>query len=68
MTSKDEVATAPSTEIEKTWGKLHILVNNAGISGTDAPGLRRVRTNLWDRILATNLNGSYLVTGTRSRS
>jgi NAD(P)-dependent dehydrogenase (short-subunit alcohol dehydrogenase family) len=47
-------------ELGKTWGKLHVLVNNAGISGRtplDDPSDDR-----WNDILATNLNGTYLVT------
>ena len=42
------------------WGPLHILVNNAGISGlslmTDADDSK------WFDIIDTNLNGLYLVT------
>ncbi len=47
-------------ELDRSWGKLHILVNNAGISGRtvldDAPD------DLWQRIINTNLLGSYLMT------
>ena len=47
-------------EIVSAWGSIHILVNNAGISGlslmTD-PG-----DGAWYDILDTNLNGMYLVT------
>lgn len=62
VTSREEVALALD-EVEKSWGKLHILVNNAGISGRtplSPPG--EDTEELWDRILATNLKGSYLVT------
>ena len=62
VTSREEVALALE-EVERSWGKLHILVNNAGISGRtplSAPG--EDTDVLWDRILATNLSGSYLVT------
>jgi ketoreductase len=62
VTSREEVALALD-EVEKSWGKLHILVNNAGISGRTPlgpPG--EDGDELWDRILATNLRGSYLVT------
>jgi ketoreductase len=62
VSSREEVALALD-EVEKSWGKLHILVNNAGISGRtplSPPG--EDTEELWDRILATNLKGSYLVT------
>jgi ketoreductase len=59
VTSKDQVDRAVE-ELEKTWGKLHIIVNNAGISGRTP--LDGESDDLWHRILATNLNGSYYVT------
>jgi ketoreductase len=65
VTSREEVALALE-EVERSWGKLHILVNNAGISGRtplSSPGPPSEDTDeLWDKILATNLKGSYLVT------
>lgn len=62
VTSREEVAHAVG-EVEKTWGKLHIVVNNAGISGrTPLSSPEDHRDELWDRILATNLTGTYLVT------
>jgi 3-hydroxybutyrate dehydrogenase len=61
VTSKDEVARALE-EVDKTWGKLHILVNNAGISGrTPLSPPADDGDEVWDRILATNLKGSYLM-------
>lgn len=62
VTSPEEVSRALD-EVDKSWGKLHILVNNAGISGRtplSPPG--EDGDELWDRILATNLKGAYLVT------
>jgi ketoreductase len=47
-------------EVATRWGAVHILVNNAGISG-----LNRIddsADSLWHDILATNLTGMYLVT------
>jgi ketoreductase len=47
-------------EVVARWGAIHILVNNAGISGLnliDDPDDSR-----WYDILDTNLNGMYLVT------
>jgi 3-oxoacyl-[acyl-carrier protein] reductase len=42
------------------WGQLDILVNNAGIWEADAAG--RGGLEVWDRTLAVNLRGAYLVT------
>jgi NAD(P)-dependent dehydrogenase (short-subunit alcohol dehydrogenase family) len=65
VTSGEEVARALE-EVERSWGKLHILVNNAGISGRtplDSTGDESAEIDeRWDRILATNLRGSYFVT------
>jgi ketoreductase len=65
VTSREEVARTLD-EVEKSWGRLHILVNNAGISGRtplDSAGDETADIDeRWDRILATNLKGSYLVT------
>ena len=47
-------------EIVSRWGAIHILVNNAGISGLsmiDDPG-----DSKWYDIINTNLHGLYLVT------
>jgi NAD(P)-dependent dehydrogenase (short-subunit alcohol dehydrogenase family) len=44
----------------KRWGSLDILVNNAGLSGITA--LSDSDDGLWQRILATNLTGMYVVT------
>jgi 3-oxoacyl-[acyl-carrier protein] reductase len=57
VTSADEWCRAVA-EVEKTWGRLDVLVNNAGISprgtieSTDEP--------LWDLTLAINLKGPWL--------
>ncbi len=47
-------------EIVSKWGAIHILVNNAGISGLsmiDDPD-----DSKWFNIVDTNLNGMYLIT------
>lgn len=59
VTSKTSVAHAID-ELEKSWGKLHIVVNNAGISGRTP--IAEDHTELWQRILDVNLTGSYHVT------
>jgi len=51
---------AAMEELEKSWGKLHIVVNNAGISGR-TPIDEDDGGELWQRILDINLTGSYTV-------
>jgi NAD(P)-dependent dehydrogenase (short-subunit alcohol dehydrogenase family) len=60
VSERDDVLRAVEG-IETSWGKLHIVVNNAGISGR-TPMDREDSDELWERILRTNLTGSYLVT------
>lgn len=59
VTSKDSVARAVS-ELESSWGKLHVIVNNAGISGRTP--ITEDASELWQRILDVNLTGTYNVT------
>jgi ketoreductase len=57
--NKKDVQRAVS-EVVAEWGEIHILVNNAGISGlitTDDPDDTK-----WYDILDTNLNGMHLIT------
>ncbi|MFZ5862664.1 MAG: SDR family NAD(P)-dependent oxidoreductase [Nitrospirota bacterium] len=42
------------------WGAIDVLVNNAGVAGITAIG--DADEALWDRIIATNLTGMYVVT------
>jgi len=48
------------TAIVAQWGAIHILVNNAGISGLSL--MRDSDDSKWYDIMDTNLNGMYLVT------
>jgi len=43
---------------EREFGKLNILVNNAGISGTYQPDL--TNTEAWDRVMNINAKGVFL--------
>ena len=47
-------------EIVSKWGAIHILVNNAGISGLSMIDDRD--DSKWFNIVDTNLNGMYLIT------
>jgi len=48
------------TEIVTQWGAIHILVNNAGISGLSL--ISDADDSKWYDIVDTNLNGMYLLT------
>ena len=47
-------------EIVSKWGAIHILVNNAGISGLSV--IDDPDDSKWFNIVDTNLNGMYLIT------
>jgi NAD(P)-dependent dehydrogenase (short-subunit alcohol dehydrogenase family) len=45
--------------VENTWGRLDLLVNNAGTNGRAAP-VEDLSTDLWNKVIGTNLTGSFL--------
>jgi ketoreductase len=57
--NKDEVRQAVSDVVAR-WGAIHILVNNAGISGLSL--MDDADDTKWHAIIDTNLNGMYLTT------
>lgn len=59
VTSRSSVDRAVG-ELEASWGKLHVVVNNAGISGRTP--ITEDSAELWQQILDVNLTGSYNVT------
>ena len=62
VTSKEQVENA-ITQLSEAWGQLHFIINNAGISGhTPITETSDESLDQWQRILDTNLTGSYLVT------
>jgi NAD(P)-dependent dehydrogenase (short-subunit alcohol dehydrogenase family) len=59
LRDKGEVQHAVS-KIVADWGAIHILVNNAGISGLNS--MDDADDTKWLDIIDTNLNGMYLIT------
>lgn len=47
--------------VRQEFGRVDILVNNAGISHAMTP-VERLEPEVWERVIATNLTGMYLVT------
>jgi 2-hydroxycyclohexanecarboxyl-CoA dehydrogenase len=52
--------TAAVTKLRGAFGPITVLVNNAGI--TDMTPFKEVTDELWDRVLAVNLKGTFIVT------
>jgi 3-oxoacyl-[acyl-carrier protein] reductase len=49
---------AAATEVQKTYGRLDVLVNNAGIGSFSAP-LHELTPEAWEKVLNTNLRGVF---------
>jgi 3-oxoacyl-[acyl-carrier protein] reductase len=58
--SAEAVARQLVRDVVAAWGRLDILINNAGIWEEDVAG--RGDVAVWDRTYAINLRGAYLVT------
>ena len=52
-------------EVVEKWGKLHILVNNAGITRDTL--IPRMSDEDWDAVINTNLRGTFLFTRAATR-
>ena len=59
LRKKEEIHRAVAQVVDQ-WGAIHILVNNAGISGLSP--IDDPEDGKWFDILDTNLNGMYLIT------
>ena len=59
--SKEAEVKKAMSEIYEKYGKLNILVNNAGIPGGRKPPFE-LEVEEWDRVMNTNLKGAWLCT------
>jgi len=57
VTHRDEVAAAMDIVLA-TWGRIDVLINNAGITADGA--LARLSESDWQRVMDVNLKGAYL--------
>lgn len=49
------------TEVVERWGRIDVLVNNAGIAGSSKPTHELSREE-WDRVITVNVTGTFLCT------
>jgi NAD(P)-dependent dehydrogenase (short-subunit alcohol dehydrogenase family) len=59
--SKEEEVRKVFADIHKTFGKINVLVNNAGISGVSKP-TDEITEDEWDRVMAVNVKGVFFCT------
>ncbi|MBM3325273.1 MAG: glucose 1-dehydrogenase [Calditrichaeota bacterium] len=60
VTSEAEVKRV-FAEVQKTFGNITILVNNAGISGANKP-THEITEEEWDQVMAVNVKGCFFCT------
>lgn len=60
-TSSEKDVSKVFSEIYEQFGAIHVLVNNAGISGTNKP-THEISEQEWDQVMDINLKGVFLCT------
>jgi NAD(P)-dependent dehydrogenase (short-subunit alcohol dehydrogenase family) len=59
--SKESEVKQVFTEVNNRWGKIDVLVNNAGISGVNKP-THEITEEEWNALMAINVNGVFFCT------
>ena len=59
--ASESAVIAVMADVVKTFGKLNVLVNNAGISGVSKPTTDITEAE-WDKVMAVNVKGVFLCT------
>jgi NAD(P)-dependent dehydrogenase (short-subunit alcohol dehydrogenase family) len=49
-------------EVLASWGRIDVLVNNAGVTSVGRRDMLEATEESWDRVLAVNLKGPYFLT------
>jgi NAD(P)-dependent dehydrogenase (short-subunit alcohol dehydrogenase family) len=57
-TSKEEEVNSVFSDIAQTFGKIDVLVNNAGISGANKP-MHEITADEWNEVMAVNVSGVF---------
>jgi NAD(P)-dependent dehydrogenase (short-subunit alcohol dehydrogenase family) len=60
-TSSEDQVKQVFSEIRNTFGKIDVLVNNAGIAGANKP-THELTLEEWERVMAVNVQGVFLCT------
>jgi NAD(P)-dependent dehydrogenase (short-subunit alcohol dehydrogenase family) len=60
-TASEENVVRVFSNVSEQWDGFHVLVNNAGISGTNNP-THAIETEDWDRVIRINVRGVFLCT------
>ena len=59
VTNEEEVREMVETTI-KEFGRIDVLVSNAGVTDQESQLIRDLRKEIWDHIVTTNLTGTFL--------
>ncbi len=59
--AKEEEVAAAFKDVKKEFGRIDVLVNNAGVAGVDKP-THEITEEEWDQLMAVNVKGVFFCT------